>query len=89
MERPTEPLPLTSKAVLQQAQAEGWHCAWPRTTRATGASINRGGQLPRARKQSARLGSYATAEEAALCVARSPDGQTAAGKAAEIASSLI
>ena len=28
------------------------------------------------------LGSFATAEEAALCVARTPEGQTAAGRAA-------
>ena len=35
-----------------------------------------------------RLGSFATAEEAALCIARSPEGQAAAGAAAERAAEL-
>ena len=37
--------------------------------------MSRGGKL-------VHLGMFATAEEAALCVARSPEGQTAAGRAA-------
>ena len=39
------------------------------------AQLSRGGK-------SVSLGSFATAEEAALCVARSPEGKAAAGRAA-------
>ena len=39
------------------------------------ARVSRGGNL-------VHLGSFATAEEAALCIARSPEGQAAAKKAA-------
>ena len=39
------------------------------------ARVSRGGKM-------ANLGTFATAEEAALCVARSPEGQAAAKKAA-------
>ena len=39
------------------------------------ARVRRGGKM-------VHLGSFATAEEAALCVARSPEGQAAANKAA-------
>ena len=39
------------------------------------AAVTRGGKK-------VSLGSFATAEEAALCVARSPEGQAAAGRAA-------
>jgi len=39
------------------------------------AQVTRGGRL-------AHLGSFATAEEAALCIARSPEGQEAAKRAA-------
>ena len=39
------------------------------------AQVSRGGKR-------VSLGSFATAEEAALCVARSPEGQAAAGRAA-------
>ena len=41
------------------------------------ARVKRGGKL-------VRLGSFATAEQAALCVARSPEGQEAAAKAAAV-----
>ena len=41
------------------------------------AKVSRG-----AATKQVRLGSFATAEEAALCVARSPEGQAAAGRAA-------
>ena len=41
------------------------------------AQVRRGGKL-------VSLGSFATAEEAALCVARSPEGQAAAKRAASV-----
>ena len=76
-----------SKA-LRQAQAEmtlvvtenktgyyGVYLSKPGQPKPYEAQLRRGG-----RKVS--LGSFATAEEAALCVARSPEGQAAAGRAA-------
>ena len=45
------------------------------------ARVKRGGK-------NVSLGSFATAEEAALCIARSPEGQAAAQKAAAVAPSL-
>ena len=43
------------------------------------AQLRRGGKM-------VSLGSFATAEEAALCVARSPEGQEAAGSSREMKS---
>ena len=80
--------PLTSEEARQQAQAEGltllkadnktgyfgvYH--QPGQSKPYRAQVWRGGKV-------VHLGSFATAEEAALCVARSPEGQAAAKKAA-------
>ena len=79
---------------LQQAQAEGLTLLRQRvladdTTGYFGVSLNQPGNQPKpyqARVQRGgkrlRLGHFATAEEAALCVARSPERQAAAKKAA-------
>ena len=80
---------LTSEEARQQAQVEGLTLRVAKNT--TGyfgvilsnpgrpkpfqVQMRRGGKL-------VHLGSFATAEEAALCVARSPEGQAAAGRAA-------
>ena len=81
-------LPLTSEEARQQAQAEG--LTLPVAKNKTGyfgvnhqnskskpfqAQLRRGGKH-------VHLGSFATAEEAALCVARSPEGRAAAKRAA-------
>ena len=79
---------LTNEEVQQQARAEGLtllkadnkagyfavyhHSGNPKPYK---AQVRRGGKL-------VHLGSFATAKEAALCVARSPEGQAAAKKAA-------
>ena len=63
----------------------GSHCDWPRTARADGLRrrmprpVGRNikpyaAQVKNGRKL-VHLGRFATAEEAALCVARSPEGQ--------------
>jgi hypothetical protein len=80
--------PLTSEEVRLQAQAEG--LTLTKADNMTGyfgvhhmpgrpkpylAKVSRGGNQ-------VRLGSFATTEEAALCVARSPEGQGAAKRAA-------
>ena len=84
--------PLTSEEARQQAQAEGL------TLRVAdnkpgyfGVCLNKPGQpkpytaqVSHGGKQ-VHLGSFVTAEEAALCVARSPEGQAAAKKAAATA----
>ena len=81
--------PLTSEEARQQAQAEGLtlrvadnktgyfgvHLNNPGKPKPYQAQVSRGGK-------DVHLGSFATAEEAALCVARSPEGQVAAQKAA-------
>ena len=81
--------PLTSEEARQQAQAEGLmlrvadntagyfgvHLSNPGYPKPFQAKVSRGGKR-------VHLGSFATAEEAALCVARSPEGQAAAEKAA-------
>ena len=85
--------PLTSEEVRQQAQAEGLALLVadsktgyfgvhlnPGKTKPYQARVKRGGKY-------VHLGSFATAEEAALCVARSPEGQAAAKRAA--ASALL
>ena len=83
------PVPLTSVEARQQAQAEGL------TLRLAENQVGYFGvifdtsshakhyrvQMKRSGKK-VHLGSFATAEEAALCVARSPEGQVAAGRAA-------
>ena len=51
------------------------HCAWPNPYR---AQVKRGAK-------DVHLGSFATAEEAALCVARSPEGRAAAAAAKQAA----
>ena len=80
--------PLTSEEARQQAQAEGLtllvaenkagyfgvHLK-PSHPKPYVAEVRRGGKK-------VYLGSFATAEEAALCIARSPEGQAAAQKAA-------
>ena len=86
---PYEAPPLTSEEALQQAQAEGltllvsdnetgylgvYHK--PGRPKPYQAEVRRGGKH-------VYLGQFATAEEAALCFARSPDGQAAAAEAAE------
>ena len=78
------PVPLTSEEARQQAQAErltlrvaenktGYFGVnyQPGKPKPYKAQVTRGGK-------SAALGSFATAEEAALCVARSPEGKAAA-----------
>eukprot|EP00964_Phaeocystis_antarctica_P084515 scaffold53237_cov64-Phaeocystis_antarctica.AAC.5 len=88
-ERTTAALPLTSEEVRQQAQAEGLTllvaenkmgyfgvCHERKSkTKPYLASVWRGGKA-------VHLGCFAIAEEAALCVARSPEGQVAAKRAA-------
>ena len=72
-ERAAAAVLLTSEEARRQAQAEG------RTLRVaeskTGDFVWRGGKI-------VSLGCFATAEETALCVARSPEGQAAARRAA-------
>ena len=53
----------------------GVHLAKPGKAKPYQAQVRRGGKM-------VSLGSFATAEEAALCVARTPEGQEAAGRAA-------
>eukprot|EP00964_Phaeocystis_antarctica_P075520 scaffold46606_cov77-Phaeocystis_antarctica.AAC.3 len=83
------PVPLTSEEARQQAQAEGltlrvadsttgYSCvslAKPGQPKPYQARVSRGGKY-------AHLGCFVTAEEAALCVARSPEGQAAVEKVA-------
>jgi len=81
-------LGLTSEEARQQAQAEGLTllkadnttgyfgvCHLSGRPKPYQAQVRRGDRM-------VHLGSFATAEEAALCVARSPEGQAAAKKAA-------
>merc|ERR1740139_1441541 len=77
--------PLTSEEALQQAQAEelalvvadskagyfGVRLNKPGQPKPYRAQVSRGGKM-------VSLGNFATAEEAALCVARSPEGRAAA-----------
>ena len=88
-ERATAAPPLTSEQARQQAQAEGLtllvacnkggyfgvRLANPGYPKPFQARVSRGGRR-------VYLGSFTTAEEAALCVARSPEAQVAVGKAA-------
>ena len=86
---PPAAAPLTSEEARQQAEAEGLtllvadnkasyfgvHLDKPGKPKPYLARVWRGGQQ-------VSLGSFATAEEAALCIARSPEGQAAAKQAA-------
>ena len=88
-ERAAAATPLTNEEARQQAQAEkltllvagsrtgyfGVSLAKPGQPKPYQARVRRGGKT-------VTLGSFATAEEAALCVARSPEGQAAAERAA-------
>ena len=80
----TEEAPLTSVAA-QQAQAEGLELRVAENrTGYYGVHLNKSckpyaAQVSRGGKK-VYLGIFATAEEAALCVARSPEGQAAAGR---------
>ena len=81
--------PLTSEEARQQAQAEkltllavdnksgylGVHLSNPGQLKPYKAQVRRGGKM-------VHLGTVATAEEAALCVARTPEGRAAAAKRA-------
>jgi len=82
-------VPLTSEEARQQAQAEGLTLSLadspagyfgvhhkPGRSKPYLAQVSRGGTT-------VHLGSFVTAEEAALCAARSPVGQAAAAAAAE------
>ena len=81
--------PLTSEEARQQAEAERLTLLVAETQAGYfGVNLNNPGkpkpyqaQLRRGGKK-VNLGSFATAEEAALCIARSPEGQEAAKKAA-------
>ena len=88
VERAAAAAPLTSQEARQQAQAEkltllvadnstGYFGVAHQGSQAKPyqVSLRRGGKM-------VSLGSFATAEEAALCVARSPEGRAAAGRAA-------
>ena len=89
-ERAAAAAPLTSEEARQQAQAEkltllvaensrtgyfGVRLDKPGMPKPYQARVSRGGKQ-------VGLGMFATAEEAALCVARSPEGRAAAGRAA-------
>eukprot|EP00964_Phaeocystis_antarctica_P101061 scaffold66583_cov64-Phaeocystis_antarctica.AAC.3 len=83
------PVPLTSEEARQQAQAEGLVLrVADNKTGYFGVCISKPGQPKPYQAQVWRGGKYAhlasfvTAEEAALCVARSPEGQAAAEKVA-------
>ena len=87
--QPFAPPPLTSEEARQQAEAEGLtllkadnktgyfgvRLDRPSKPKPYQAKVRRGGKQ-------VSLGSFATAEEAALCVARSPEGRAAAERAA-------
>ena len=81
--------PLTSEEARQQARAEGLTLLKAdNSTGYFGVSLDKSCKTKPYRAQVSRdgklvyLGSFATAEEAALCVARSPEGQEAAKRAA-------
>jgi hypothetical protein len=94
-ERAAAAVPLTSDEARQQAQAEkltllvadnssGYFCVYlvkPGLSKPYQARVARGGK-------DVYLGMFATAEEAALCVARTPEGQAAAAERAAAAAPL-
>ena len=87
--RPATPAPLTCEEARQQAEAEGLtllkaqnstgyfgvYLVHPGQPKPYQAKVRRGGKF-------VSLGGFATAEEATLCAARSPEGRAAAQKAA-------
>ena len=82
-------VPLTSEEARQQAQAEKLTLRLAESTTGYFGVYHAPGQLKpymakvrRGGKQVMYLGRFATAEEAALCVARSPEGQAAAKRPA-------
>jgi len=95
-ERAAAAPPLTSEEARQQAQAEkltllvaenktgyfGVYLHKPGQPKPYQAQVKRGGKM-------VCLGCFATAEEAALCVARTPEGQAAARRAASVDSQGI
>jgi hypothetical protein len=88
-ERAAAAPPLTSEEARQQAQAEKLTLLVAENKAGYfGVCLNNPGQpkpyQARARRggKNVQLGSFATAEEAALCVARSPEGRAAAARAA-------
>jgi hypothetical protein len=88
-ERAAAAPPLTSEEALQQAQVEGLTLRAANTTTGyVGVHLGAPGKpkpyLARVRRdgKNVTLGAFASAEEAALCVARSPEGQEAAERAA-------
>ena len=93
--RPAAAPPLTSEEVRQQAEAEGLTLLkadnktgyfgvnhQPSKTKPYQVQVKRGGK-------NVSLGYFATAEEAALCIARSPEGRAAAAKQAAAAPSPL
>eukprot|EP00964_Phaeocystis_antarctica_P085082 scaffold53687_cov52-Phaeocystis_antarctica.AAC.1 len=89
VQRAAAAAPLTSEEARQQVQAEGLTLRVAENkTGYFGVSFDKPGQpkpyQARAQRDSktVSLGSFATAEEAALCVARSQEGQAAAERAA-------
>ena len=89
-ERPAAAAPLTSEEARQQAQVEklpllvakknttgyfGVYLDRPGLSKPYQAQVRRGGNK-------VHLGRFATAEEAALCIARSPEGRAAVARAA-------
>ena len=82
------PTPLTSEDARQQAQVEGLVLlVADNTTGYFGVIFGVPGPKPfqakvRCAGKMVHMGQFATAEEAALCVARSPEGKAAAEKAA-------
>ena len=92
VKRAAAPAPLTSEEARQQAHAEGLRLLVADNKAGYfGVSLNNPGK-PKPYQahvwrggKDVSLGNFATAEEAALCVARSPEGQAAAKKAAAAA----
>eukprot|EP00964_Phaeocystis_antarctica_P046609 scaffold26950_cov65-Phaeocystis_antarctica.AAC.1 len=96
--RPAAAPPLTREEALLQAQAEGLvlrvagnSTGFFGVSLLTGrskpyqAKVGRQAKVSRVRGEQVHLGLFATAEEAALSVARSPEGQAAARRAAVVA----
>jgi len=87
-ERAAAPTPLTSEEARQQAQAEKLTLLVAENkTGYFGVKLNKPGKPKPYQARVSRsgkkvsLGMFATAEEAALCIARTPEGQAAAGRA--------
>eukprot|EP00964_Phaeocystis_antarctica_P019998 scaffold11040_cov62-Phaeocystis_antarctica.AAC.3 len=95
-ERAEAAAPLTSEEARQQARAEGLKLLVAKSkTGYFGVTLARPGRpkpyQARVKRsgEDVSLGSFATAEEAALCVARSPEGQAAARRAASAESQAM